>query len=79
MSKFFFHLNNSHGWTPDEEGQEMDGAASAMEQAFAEVRGLIAADVLNVQPIKLSSYVAVHAEGDNEIGRVRYDEAVSFE
>ena len=57
----------------------MDGAASAMEQAFAEVRGLIAADVLNVQPIKLSSYVAVHAEGDNEIGRVRYDEAVSFE
>ena len=78
MSRYFLHLNNSDGWTYDEEGQEIDDADAALEVALREVRALLAADVVSGRPIRMSSYVAVYDEGDSEIARVRYDQAVTL-
>lgn len=79
MPRFFFHLNNSHGWTCDEEGQELDGVESALETAFAKARALISADVESGVPIKMCSYVAIVHEAGDELGRVGYDETMTID
>lgn len=79
MPRFYFHLNNSTGWTKDHEGREFEGAAEALQSAYLEARALVAAEVLAGQAIKLASYILIVDREDNEIGRVSYEEAVEFE
>jgi len=45
MPHYYFHLYNSDGVTPDEEGQELQGPAEARGSALASIRSILASEV----------------------------------
>ena len=77
--RFFFHLNNSTGWTHDREGRELDGVPQALEIAVEEARGLLCADIAEGKPIDLGSYIAIDDENGREVARITFDEVVTFQ
>ncbi len=76
--KFFFHLNNSTGWTHDREGHELDGVSQALETAVEAARSLLCADIAEGKPVDLGSYIATDDEIGREVARVTFDEVVTF-
>jgi hypothetical protein len=45
MPRFYFHLHNSTGLTPDEEGRELKSLAEARESAMEDIRSVLCGDV----------------------------------
>ena len=45
MPRYYFHLHNGDGVTPDEEGQELDGLGEAHSAALAGIRSILAGEV----------------------------------
>lgn len=78
MARFYFHLNNSTGFTLDREGQELTSRVDALGQAKIETQAVIAADVKEGRPIVMSSYIIVDDEYGVEVGRVGFADAISI-
>jgi len=76
--RFFFHLNNSTGWTHDREGRELDGLPQALEIAVEEARSLLCADIAEGKTVDLRSYIAIDDEIGREVARVMFEEVVTF-
>lgn len=47
MPRFFFHIRNSNGLTPDEEGRQLPDAAAAREEALRGIRSIVADEALD--------------------------------
>ena len=45
MPRFYFHLHNSTGLTPDEEGRELEDLAEARECAIQDIRSVLCGEV----------------------------------
>ena len=75
MARYYFHLHNGDGLTPDEEGQEFAGPAEAHAAALADIRSILASEVDSGE-LDLNGRVEVHDEAGAQILVVAFSEAV---
>jgi len=74
MPRLFFHLHNSHGPLPDEEGQEL-ARADARSQAVKEIRNLLAEEVLRGE-VDLNGRIDVTTADGELVATVAFGEAL---
>ena len=49
MPRFYFHIYNSLGFVPDEEGRKLGGPEQALDEAVKGARSLLSSEVLEGQ------------------------------
>ncbi|HEX8669028.1 MAG TPA: hypothetical protein VF727_11735 [Allosphingosinicella sp.] len=76
MPRFYFHVCNGDGFTPDEEGSELPDAETARAEAVRSARSLMS-DELRDGFLNLSSFIEVEAEGEH-LFTVTFEEAVKI-
>lgn len=75
MPRYYFHIHNGTGLTPDEEGQELSGPDEAHDAALAGIRSILA-DELEGGEIDLDGRIEI-TNGDGAAERtVPFGEAV---
>jgi hypothetical protein len=74
MPRFFFHVFNGHGETPDDEGLDIEDQAGARRIALESVRSMVAEDAKQ-GIIDLNGHIEVKDAADNLLLRVNFAEA----
>lgn len=74
MPRFFFHMYNGHGDTPDEVGSDLEDQAAARRLAIDSVRSMISEDARR-GTIDLKGRIDVMDGADNVLVTVEFAEA----
>ena len=74
MPRFFFHIRNSNGLTPDEEGRQLPDAAAAREEALRGIRSIVADEALHGR-LDLSGTLDVADEAGEALFSVPFADA----
>ena len=75
MTRYYFHLHNGDGLTPDEEGQEFSGPAEAHAAALADIRSILASEVDSGE-LDLNGRLEILDDAGVQILVVAFSEAV---
>ncbi|MEG3148392.1 hypothetical protein U1769_00745 [Sphingomonas sp. ZT3P38] len=75
MARYYFHLHNGDGLTPDEEGQDFAGPAEAHAAALANIRSILASEV-DSGALDLNGRLEILDEAGVQILVVAFSEAV---
>ena len=75
MTRYYFHLHNGDGLTPDEEGQEFSSPAEAHAAALANIRSILASE-LDSGELDLNGRLEILDEAGVQILVVAFSEAV---
>ena len=75
MLLFFFHLYNSTGLTPDEEGRELESLSAARECAIQDIRSVLCEDVERGF-IDMRGRIEIAGERGETLMTVAFSEAV---
>ena len=75
MPLFFFHLYNSTGLTPDEDGRELESLSEARECAIRDIRSVLCGDV-EQGFIDMRGRIEIAGERDEALMTVAFAEAV---
>lgn len=74
MPRFFFHIYNGHGDTPDEIGAELDSQAEARRLALDSIRSMVAEDARR-GAIDLNGRIDVQDQANNLLVSIDFTEA----
>jgi hypothetical protein len=77
MPRFFLHVCNGEGLTPDEHGAEFVDAEAARTEAIRSARSIMAEELQDGQ-LELGSFIDVEDENRNAVFRVRFADAVEI-
>ena len=77
MPRFFFHLYNSFGKTPDEEGRELADVQTARSEAIADIRSLLSEEVRR-GTCDLRGRIDISDEADRVLAVVPFGDAVDI-
>ena len=77
MPLFFFHLYNSTGLTPDEEGRELESLSAARECAIQDIRSVLCEDVERGF-IDMRGRIEIAGERGETLMTVAFSEAVEL-
>lgn len=74
MPRFFFDVSNGQGFTPDEEGVDLQDQAAAIHMATDSIRSIIAEEARK-GVIDLDGYVEVRDSDAQALARVPFPDA----
>jgi hypothetical protein len=77
MQRFYFHLFNSIGYVPDEEGLEFPGLDSARQAAIANIRSLLQGD-LEEGVIDLRGWIEIADQAGGVLAVIPFADAVEL-
>ena len=77
MARIFFHVHNSDGFIPDEEGREFDSVEAAAAAALRDIRSIVSEEVKGGRA-DLRGRVELANEEGQVIGVVQFCDAVSI-
>jgi hypothetical protein len=77
MPRFYFHLHNSTGLTPDEEGRELVSLDEARDCAIEDIRSLLCGDI-EQGLIDMRGRIEVIGERGEALLSVNFSEAVEL-
>lgn len=74
MPRFFFHVYNGHGKTPDEVGSDLEDQSAARQLALDSIRSMVSEDARRGM-IDLNGRIEVRDGADNLLVTVEFMEA----
>lgn len=75
MPRFFFHISNGNGNTPDEEGLELADQAAAVVIAIDSIRSMVAEEARQGR-VDLRGHIELRDDDDNVLLVVPFDDAI---
>ena len=76
MPRYYFNIRNGHGFTSDEEGQELSSDTDARAHAILGARSLISADVMKGE-LDLGGQIEVTDDEEQGVMTIRFRDAVN--
>ncbi len=77
MARYYFHIHDSHGLVPDDEGRELPDLETVRGQALKGARSIISDDVMQGY-VDMQRRIEVMDEAGEPVLTIRFDEAVEF-
>lgn len=77
MPRFFFHVFNGHGHTPDEEGVDLQDEAAAQRMALDSIRSIVSEEARK-GVIDLDGYVDIVDGSAHSLVKVSFPEAFTL-
>lgn len=77
MPRYHFHVHDSHGLVPDDEGRELANLETVRKQALKGARSIISDDVMQGY-VDMKRRIEVTDEAGAPVLVIPFDEAVEF-
>jgi hypothetical protein len=77
MSRYYFHIHNSHGAAEDEEGMEAESLSEAREKAVAGIRSLLSAEAGNGE-MNFKGRIDISNEAGERLLSVPFSDAITL-
>jgi hypothetical protein len=77
MPRYYFDVSNGQGFTPDEEGIDLQDQAAAVHMAMDSIRSIISEEARK-GVLDLDGYIEVRDGGADALARIAFPEAFAM-
>lgn len=77
MARYYFHIHDSHGLVPDDEGRELPDLETVRRQALKGARSIISDDVMHGY-VDMERRIEVMDDASAHVLAIPFDEVVVF-
>ena len=77
MARYYFHIHDSHGLVPDDEGRELPDLETVRRQALKGARSIISGEAMQGY-VDMERRIEVTDDAGAPVLAIPFDEAVAF-